>query len=111
MAVQTKTKAWLAEPRHNTLAECRLAALLASELRCVSVLFELLRLPIEQRIAPLFRIRQALARDYGIPFDKRIARLITSSRKRMVGGFYAYDNHTEIRDLGTEVDPRAAALL
>lgn len=36
-----------------------------------------LALPIEQRIAPLFRIRQALARDYGIPIDKRIARLIT----------------------------------
>jgi hypothetical protein len=36
-----------------------------------------LALPIEQRIAPLFRIRQALARDYGVPLDKRIARLIT----------------------------------
>lgn len=35
-----------------------------------------LALPIEQKIAPLFRIRQALARDYGIPIDKRIARLI-----------------------------------
>lgn len=35
-----------------------------------------LALPIEQRIAPLFRIRQALARDYGVPIDKRIARLI-----------------------------------
>jgi hypothetical protein len=36
-----------------------------------------LALPIEQRIAPLFRIRQALARDYGVPLDKRTARLIT----------------------------------
>src|SRR5690349_6046282 len=36
-----------------------------------------LALPIEQRIAPLFRIRQALARDYGVPIDKRTARLIT----------------------------------
>src|SRR5690606_10831241 len=36
-----------------------------------------LALPIEQKIAPLFRIRQALARDYGIPIDKRTARLIT----------------------------------
>ncbi|MBX3229236.1 MAG: hypothetical protein KIT84_18555 [Labilithrix sp.] len=35
-----------------------------------------LALPIEQKVAPLFRIRQALARDYGIPIDKRIARLI-----------------------------------
>ncbi|MFC0397169.1 alpha-2-macroglobulin family protein [Paraburkholderia rhizosphaerae] len=38
----------------------------------------------------------------GIALDVRgIARIMTSSRKRMVGGFYAYDNHTEIRDLGT----------
>ncbi|WDD92083.1 MG2 domain-containing protein [Burkholderia sp. FERM BP-3421] len=29
------------------------------------------------------------------------ARSTTSSRKRMVGGFYAYDNHSETRDLGT----------
>ena len=36
-----------------------------------------LALPIEQRIAPLFRIRQALTRDYGLPLDKRTARLIT----------------------------------
>jgi len=28
------------------------------------------------------------------------ARVTTSSRKRLVGGFYAYDNHTETRDLG-----------
>jgi hypothetical protein len=36
-----------------------------------------LALPIEMRIAPSFRIRQALARDYGVPLDKRTARLIT----------------------------------
>jgi hypothetical protein len=36
-----------------------------------------LAIPIEQRIAPLFRIRQALSRDYGVPIDKRTARLIT----------------------------------
>ncbi|WP_144153754.1 Ig-like domain-containing alpha-2-macroglobulin family protein [Paraburkholderia sp. BCC1885] len=29
------------------------------------------------------------------------ARITTSSRKRMVGGFYAYDNHSETRDLGS----------
>ncbi len=29
------------------------------------------------------------------------AKLTTSSRKRMVGGFYAYDNRSETRDLGT----------
>lgn len=30
-----------------------------------------------------------------------IARITISSRKRMVGGFYAYDNRTETKDLGT----------
>jgi uncharacterized protein YfaS (alpha-2-macroglobulin family) len=29
------------------------------------------------------------------------ARIVNSSRKRMVGGFYAYDNQTETKDLGT----------
>jgi hypothetical protein len=36
-----------------------------------------LALPIEQRIAPLIRIRQALARDYGLALDRRIARLLS----------------------------------
>jgi len=30
-----------------------------------------------------------------------VARITTSSRKRMVGGFYSYDNKTETKDLGT----------
>ena len=30
-----------------------------------------------------------------------IARITTSTRKRIVGGFYSYDNHTDTRDLGT----------
>jgi hypothetical protein len=30
-----------------------------------------------------------------------IARITTSSRKRMVGGFYSYDNRVETKDLGT----------
>lgn len=30
-----------------------------------------------------------------------IERITTTSRKRMVGGFYAYDNHTETKDLGS----------
>lgn len=38
----------------------------------------------------------------GVPLDvKAIARITTTSRKRMVGGFYTYDNRTETRDLGT----------
>ncbi|WP_323120401.1 alpha-2-macroglobulin family protein [Burkholderia alba] len=32
---------------------------------------------------------------------KGYARITTTSRKRMVGGFYAYDNRNETRDLGT----------
>lgn len=35
-----------------------------------------LALPIAQRIAPLVRIRQALARDYGAPLDRRLQRLL-----------------------------------
>ncbi|RYX94247.1 MAG: alpha-2-macroglobulin [Comamonadaceae bacterium] len=30
-----------------------------------------------------------------------VARIVTTSRKRMVGGFYTYDNKTETKDLGT----------
>ena len=38
----------------------------------------------------------------GVPMDVRaVARITTSSRKRMVGGFYTYDNRTETKDLGT----------
>ena len=51
---------------------------------------------------------QALALDLtgkpqaGVPLDvKAVARITTTSRKRMVGGFYTYDNRTETRDLGT----------
>ncbi len=51
---------------------------------------------------------QALALDLqgkpraGVPLEVRAqARIVTSSRKRLVGGFYAYENHTELRDLGS----------
>ena len=50
---------------------------------------------------------QALALDLSgkpaanVPLDvKAVARIVTTSRKRMVGGFYTYDNKTETRDLG-----------
>ena len=37
-----------------------------------------------------------------VPVDvKAVARITTTSRKRMVGGFYTYDNRTETKDLGT----------
>ena len=38
----------------------------------------------------------------GVPLAvQAIARTTTTSRKRMVGGFYSYDNKTETKDLGT----------
>ncbi len=38
----------------------------------------------------------------GVPLAvQAIARSTTTSRKRMVGGFYSYDNHVETKDLGT----------
>src|SRR4051812_17024267 len=35
-----------------------------------------LALPISQKVAPLVRIRQALTRDYGVPLDRRLQRLL-----------------------------------
>lgn len=40
---------------------------------------------------------------------KAVSRHRTSSRKRMVGGFYAYDHHVETRDLGTVCRGRSNA--
>ena len=38
----------------------------------------------------------------GVPLKvEGLLRITTSSRKRMVGGFYSYDNHTELKSLGT----------
>ena len=38
----------------------------------------------------------------GVALDVRaISRIVTSSRKRMVGGFYTYDNSTTVKDLGS----------
>ena len=38
----------------------------------------------------------------GVPLEvKAVARIVTTSRKRMVGGFYTYDNKTDIKDLGS----------
>ncbi|MDP2367714.1 alpha-2-macroglobulin family protein [Rhodoferax sp.] len=51
---------------------------------------------------------QALALDLSgkaqadVPLEvKAVARIVTTSRKRMVGGFYTYDNKTETKELGT----------
>ena len=51
---------------------------------------------------------QALALDLtgkaqaDVPLEvKAVARIVTTSRKRMVGGFYTYDNKTEVKELGT----------
>ncbi|MDP2000969.1 MAG: MG2 domain-containing protein, partial [Rhodoferax sp.] len=38
----------------------------------------------------------------GVALDVRaVSRIVTSSRKRMVGGFYTYDNSTTVKDLGS----------
>lgn len=59
---------------------------------------------------------QALALDLSgkpaadVPLDvKAVARITTTSRKRMVGGFYTYDNKTELKDLGTVCSGRSDA--
>ena len=51
---------------------------------------------------------QALALNLGgkmlanVPLEvKASARIVTTSRKRMVGGFYTYDNKTTVKDLGS----------
>ncbi|GAA4428079.1 alpha-2-macroglobulin family protein [Acidovorax lacteus] len=40
---------------------------------------------------------------------KAVARITTTARKRMVGGFYSYDHHTETRDLGVVCSGRSDA--
>ena len=57
---------------------------------------------------------QALALDLtgkaqaDVPLEvKAVTRIVTTSRKRMVGGFYTYDNKTEIKDLGTVCDGKS----
>jgi len=51
---------------------------------------------------------QALALDLSgkaladVPLEvKATARIVTTSRKRMIGGFYTYDNKTSVKELGT----------
>jgi uncharacterized protein YfaS (alpha-2-macroglobulin family) len=45
-----------------------------------------------------------------VPLEvKATARIVTTSRKRMVGGFYTYDNKTELKDLGTVCSGRSDA--
>lgn len=51
----------------------------------------------------------------GVQLDVRaVARTVVTSRKRMVGGFYSYDNKTETKDLGSvcsgKSDPRGLLL-
>jgi hypothetical protein len=44
-----------------------------------------LALPISQKIAPLVRIKQALSRDYGVPLDRRVARLLQRMKAEVAG--------------------------
>ncbi len=57
---------------------------------------------------------QALALDLagkpkaGVPLEVRaVARTTTTSRKRLVGGFYAYDSQTRVKDLGAVCSGRS----
>ncbi|AMO22582.1 MG2 domain-containing protein [Ramlibacter solisilvae] len=44
----------------------------------------------------------------GVPVQvKAAARAVSTSRKRMVGGFYTYDNQTTVKDLGTVCEGRS----
>ena len=44
----------------------------------------------------------------GVPLEvKATSRVTTTARKRMVGGFYSYDNKTETKDLGTVCSGRS----
>ncbi len=46
----------------------------------------------------------------GVPLDVTAqARIVTTSRKRMVGGFYTYDNKTTVKDLGSVCSGRSDA--
>jgi len=69
-----------------------------------------LALPISQRIAPLVRIKQALARDYGVPLDRRLQRLL----QRMMtngprGSSFPPMRSAEIR-LGSLAAPRPPSI-
>ncbi len=70
-----------------------------------------LALPISQRIAPLVRIKQALARDYGVPLDRRLQRLL----QRMMtdgprGSSFPPMRNAEIR-LGSLGAPRPPSMI
>lgn len=46
----------------------------------------------------------------GVPMEVRArARITTSARKRVVGGFYRYDNRTEVRELGKVCEAKTDA--
>jgi len=46
----------------------------------------------------------------GVPIDvSAVAHVTTTSRKRLVGGFYTYDNHSETQPLGTVCSGRSDA--
>lgn len=54
-----------------------------------------LALPISQKVAPLVRIKQALARDYGLPLDRRLQRLLL---RMMSAGPRAHSSFPPMRD-------------
>lgn len=67
-----------------------------------------LALPISQRIAPLVRIRQALARDYGVALDRRLQRLL----QRMMSDGPRFSSFPPMRNADTRMGaPRPPSVM
>jgi hypothetical protein len=64
-----------------------------------------LALPISQKIAPLVRIKQALSRDYGVPLDRRLQRLL----QRMMTDGPRGSSFPPMRHLASSPDIRLGA--
>ncbi|MDB4934021.1 MAG: hypothetical protein JWP87_993 [Labilithrix sp.] len=71
-----------------------------------------LALPIAQKIAPLVRIKQALSRDYGVPLDRRVQRLLQRMKSEHIHGGSSFPpmRNADMR-LGSLAAPRPPSLM
>lgn len=68
-----------------------------------------LALPISQKVAPLVRIKQALARDYGAPLDRRLQRLL---QRMMTDGPRGFSSFPPMRNADLRMGaPRPPSML
>lgn len=68
-----------------------------------------LALPISQKVAPLVRIKQALARDYGAPLDRRLQRLL---QRMMTDGPRGFSSFPPMRNADLRMGaPRPPSVL